>query len=1034
MLANFEAEVADVLVRDPVRTERIQAIIDRIAMLLPSQGPITAFVFLNPLQALEEMPFDQGVLKGARLFDCDPYFKEEQFRKLIAHGRIREQDLDAVLQDDLGERATESIALMATRFEIHKALLLHPVRSGAQQELHWFIAETDALRKMRPEVPVHVRDPFVERTRRWVMRDLTDAKQSTETSSVSPGRSRPIIQELMDSFQFASIESWNKSTWEAFSLQALWRVCNNGVRRADLPESKPIGTKCHRDLLLDVVEEDCDRPVNELLIRFCAAFTDQGFADWALPNRDAGLYRCFLELHSHASGPVDRWRLGLRQEMLRLQKLQLRPIESILESLELLGIPEPEWERCVTKNLLALKGWAGLIYQMDVRSDRVPFPVPPGSLIEYLALRLILVRLSIQHLARRHCNYRGPLRELRRELQAQNMVQPPESHDSQTFLLFQVAQVLGWDPGRLQQLSDGEWNELLTAIVSFGGLERRRLLHLAYERRFRMRALDAIRVHTATPPTKIESPRFQAVFCIDTREESFRRHLEEVCPSAETFGAAGFFVVPMYYSGASDAHFSTLCPVVIRPQHWVVEEVVVPLEEEDRRRAMTRKTIGKASHGVHKGSRSAALGAMLTASFGVLASIPLVVRVLFPRMAAKIKRTANRFVEPPLVTRLHLERLTDKPGPDGDAIGFSVDEMANTCERMLRDIHLTSNFSRLVMFIGHGSFCLNNPHKSAYDCGACSGGAGGPNARALAAFLNDPRIRTILADRGIAIPSETFFLGGLHNTCDDSVKFFDLDLLPNRLRTDYLFARARLFETCKRNAHERCRRFQSAPLTLTLEQAHQHVEGRSEDLAQVRPEFGNATNAMCFVGRRARLRGLYLDRRCFMHSYDASTDDTEVTILGRILGAVVPVCEGINLQYFFSTVDSPGWGCGTKLPHNVTSLLGVMDGYVSDLRPGLPYQGVEIHEPLRLLFVIESTPEAMFKIMNRNAWVKNILWNGWAQLSLLDPNSNRILLFRNGEFHEYIPETTELPSASSSIDWYRGWRDHLGFAQIKETA
>lgn len=189
---------------------------------------------------------------------------------------------------------------------------------------------------------------------------------------------------------------------------------------------------------------------------------------------------------------------------------------------------------------------------------------------------------------------------------------------------------------------------------------------------------------------------------------------------------------------------------------------------------------------------------------------------------------------------------------------------------------------------------------------------------------------------------------------------------------------------------------------------------------------------MCFVGRRSRLRGLYLDRRCFMHSYDASTDDDESNILGRILGAVVPVCEGINLQYYFSTVDSPGWGCGTKLPHNVTSLLGVMDGYASDLRPGLPYQGVEIHEPLRLLFVIESTPEAIFKIMNRNSWVRNILWNGWAQLSLLDPHSNRIQVFRNGQFHDYQASSHELPSASSSIDWYRGWRDHLGFARIGE--
>jgi uncharacterized protein YbcC (UPF0753/DUF2309 family) len=131
-----------------------------------------------------------------------------------------------------------------------------------------------------------------------------------------------------------------------------------------------------------------------------------------------------------------------------------------------------------------------------------------------------------------------------------------------------------------------------------------------------------------------------------------------------------------------------------------------------------------------------------------------------------------------------------------------------------------------------------------------------------------------------------------------------------------------------------------------------HVQERAEDLAQTRPEYGNCTNEMCFVGRRSRIRGLYLDRRSFLMSYDKSQDTDKNMILARILGAVIPVCEGINMLYTLSAIDSSGWGSGTKLPHNVTSLLGVMDGAASDLRTGLPWQGVDIHEPVRILFIV----------------------------------------------------------------------------------
>ncbi|QDU25271.1 hypothetical protein ETAA8_03350 [Anatilimnocola aggregata] len=1015
----------------PADLELLKQRIVLIGDLLPTQGPITAFVFLNTLQALEDLPFEQGVKEGARLFHCQPYLSEEKYRERLTQGRIRLIDLQYIVREDLADRADEIVFGDTTRFDLRLAMLQHPLRTGPAEELRWFIAETDALQHLRPEASSGIREKFLRESKHWIMRDARTAGDSENYQpDESDQRTQSLLADLLKRYGQSSMEHWNDRTWEACSLQALWRVCRAGVQGLPAPIREELPTLRHRDLLLAATGEDSDALVHEVLIRFCAAFADQGFADWLLPDRELGIFRAFSNLYCQSAGPPDRWLAALPAELKRIEQAGLSPLESIRESLTLLGVSAEDEREYLTASILALQGWAGLIWQMEVRSDRVAVPAPVGSLVEFVAVRLILERIALAHVARTALRCECGFQELPAKLQSLHK-RAVDNVEQRAFLAFQLAQVLGWNTYQLLNLSKDQWGKLIAEIESFYSFERRRIFHLAFERQYRIQALDAISAHAAKPARRVDKPRFQAVFCIDAREESFRRHLEEFAPEVETFSVAGFFGVAMYYRGVADAHYATLCPIVVRPKHWVIEEVVLPFEETNRRRAQTRRAIGATSLGMHRGSRNLASGALLTASLGVLASIPLVARVLFPRWTALVSRTANSLVAPPQITRLRLERQTPEPGMEDAQIGFSVDEMANIGERMLRDMGLIENFARLVMFLGHGSHCLNNPHKSAYDCGACSGSPGGPNARALASFLNDPRVRDILKSRGLTIPRETVFVGGLHNTAADTITCSDLDLLPKTHHRDFEQAMETLRSVCQRNAHERCRRFYSAPLDITPLEAREHAEGRSEDLAQTRPEFGNASNAMCFVGRRSRVRGLYMDRRSFMHSYDITVDDANSTILGRILAPVVPVCQGINLMYFFSAVDSTGWGAGTKLPHNITALLGVMDGYSSDLRPGLPHQGVEIHEPLRLLFVIESTPERMLAIMARDQTVGRILRNGWAQLAVLDPDSNDLQVYRHGIFEPYTPEVRGLPQATSSVDWYRGWREHLGFASIR---
>jgi uncharacterized protein YbcC (UPF0753/DUF2309 family) len=999
---------------------RLRAAIDHAAHLLPAQGPITVFIHHNTLHAFENMPFEQAVVRGAVEFGCQPYLSTERYREAMARGRIRIDDLRNVLLDDLGWSAEDPVIHYVSRLQLRLAMLEFPMRTGSAAELQWFLADTDALRRIRPEASAASRVRLISETRRWVMRDLR--------SGNGRGNGPAWLPELFARFRVAEIESWNDSTWEAFCQEALWNVCRDGVRglapavASQRPQPRP------RDRFLAATGVDLDPAVNDILIRFTAAFLDQGVSHWPLPERERGFFQSFCTLYRGRVGPPDPLLAGLNRELARVQDCGLPPLELLRKSIQLLGIPDDELEEFIAQTLLALRGWGGMILQVEGRADRVALSAPAGSLLEFLAVRLIVERCVLTNAARDVLGFAGSLAELQCDLRA-SMKPAPPSIEERAFPVFQLAQVLAWTPDELYHLAPADWERLVGEIEAFGNFERRRVFQLAYERRFYSQTLDALALHERRQP---QSPRFQAVTCLDEREESFRRHLEEVAPDCETFGAAGFFAVPMYYRGAADATFVPLCPIVITPRHWVTEDVDETHGETHRRLRRADRAVGTVAHKAHVGTRTFALGALLTATLGVLASIPLVARILFPRLTARLRQQLGRLVRAQPKTTLKLDRTSPVAGPQSDQVGFTLEEKAAMAERLLRDIGLINRFARLVLVIGHGSSSLNNPHKSAYDCGACGGSPGAANARASARILNDLDVRARLAANGIVIPPTTWFIGGVHNTCNDSVSLADLDLVPASHESDVQAVLRDLEETSDRNAHERCRRFMSAPLTLSPQEARQHVEGRSEDLAQSRPELGHATNAICVVGRRERTRGLFLDRRAFLASYDPTQDTADAAILTRTMAAVFPVCGGINLEYYFSHIDPAGYGCGTKLPHNITALLGVMDGAMSDLRTGLPWQMTEIHEPVRLLIVCETTAEIALKMLERNPPMMQMAANGWVNLAVLDPVTRKIKVFRDGAFHGYLPTATELPRTRSSIDWYRGWRDHLEFAELVE--
>ena len=172
----------------------------------------------------------------------------------------------------------------------------------------------------------------------------------------------------------------------------------------------------------------------------------------------------------------------------------------------------------------------------------------------------------------------------------------------------------------------------------------------------------------------------------------------------------------------------------------------------------------------------------------------------------------------------------------------------------------------------------------------------------------------------------------------------------------------------------------------------------------------------------------------FLISYDPS-QDPEGDVLEVILLAAGPVGAGINLEYYFSTVNNEGYGCGSKVTHNVTGLFGVMEGAGSDLRTGLPKQMIEVHEAMRLQVIVEAKMEVLTHIYQRQPPLQELIGNNWLLLSAKDPDSDSIHVFTPGKgFEAWRGNVTALPVVARSPDWYHGHTLPLAPALIETVA
>ncbi|NOT12446.1 MAG: DUF2309 domain-containing protein [Methylococcaceae bacterium] len=1079
--------------------DHIVAALHELDHVLPGQAPLHDFVHHNTLHGFQHLPFEEALDKFAALTGIFGYQPEENSRSFYWQGRINDDDLSAALAGNPGLQTEQIVCVLKdrpiTRMDIYRMALLYDLSEITPGQFNWQIDELNALNTVQNDVPKPVRNQFLASqlpendaiqalwNRILVLLDLHQINLHPET--------------LLD-LSMEQAEDWLAHALPNNDME-LRRLFGASVRQHNLQQARldldeqinQLGDNLTlRSFIAGLSGIDVLDAVRPQLIRQCSSALDEAVAAWQTPGRSQlGFYASWRVTMIYDANPFLH---ELPDWLQIITELPSDPIDTIILQLSQLEIPENKWPGYLRRLALELPGWSGLINWREQHPKYQASNDAAPKLADYLAIRLTLDRLWLNQVCRDiwkieatphalHAYFRKNLPEfiVRRSLYQRNLpeylTELAESLSAQTstdrhnrqawqeladliwtwqlspmtdnneglsifnagWRLFRLFQHLGLSAEYLQQSSRDDLVKILDILNTFNETERGKVWLNAYELHYRDAFFHALSANSNKGrwARREKRPSSQIIFCMDDREESFRRHLEELNPTIETLGAAGFFGVAMNYQGLDDPHSTPLCPVVVTPAHTIHEAPQMGSETTLSRHKLGRSVLMQGANRVYHGLRRNLLSSyLINHLLAPFALTGLVSKSLFPLTHQRLMSHLSDLISPCVKTQLQFTSTDHSrtATPDLPKQGFTDSEQVDRVAGFLRNIGLTDGFAPLVVLMGHGSISQNNPHLAAYDCGACSGRHGGPNARIFAAMANRPEIRSLLTARGISIPPDTWFIGSEHNTCNENIIWYDLDALPASHQAGFNILLNELAHVRKMSAHERCRRLASAPVNPSPELALAHIEERAADFSQARPELGHATNASAIVGRRSLSQGIFFDRRVFLISYDPA-QDTEGTILESILLAVGPVGAGINLEYYFSTVNNERFGCGSKVTHNITGFFGVMEGSSSDLRTGLPRQMVEIHEAMRLQILVEAKTSTLENIYQRQESLRELIAGGWILLSTKDPDTGKIYSFERGTgFVLWHAKDNDLASFANSADCYRGQSLPVPPALIKQ--
>jgi len=1027
--------------------------------VLPIQAPLSDFVHFNPLMNYESIHFAEAQRKVYQQTGALCYLSAEEYRENFRQGRITREDLCTVLNnndDFVSDEIFFSIGKrLFTNQDIYLTALTQNIKDISYHKLLWNIEADNALQKFQSDVPEETIQKLLLSAQK--NKDQQSEKQILSalwTCCLAHFNVEGEPKHLHEFIDLSLLQIWQRIEekiqidGETVTTKKLIFKKSNKIKRKLFSQLGK--TMTLRGLLKHLTDTDILEQIQPTLIRQLSAWLDLGVST----QKDAckqGFYAYWKET---ALKDINPYLDGLLTWYDYVASLPDDPLETIETELMRIGIPQKNWNNYLKCLALEMPGWSGM-FNWREKNKHYNGITTPVKMADYLAVRLTLEHLFCRHLSREHWQIDATLPDLRGyflhntdeffvrhhtyneelpeylqsisdQLLASNKggISKSKWHElshlmltwlliseyiidtkayTNAWRLFHSAQHLGLCASDIASLEKSQVEKLLAVLHELDDPNTSGYLWLqAYEHNYNNAVLNAlIENHDqgSWPDRDNKRPRAQLIFCMDDREESIRRHIEEVAPDVETIGAAGVFGLPNNWKTISAKKPIKLAQPIVTAVHQFNEVADKTVDKNTLRKYQDRQSSldnikSLKSHGMRQSLFNTALFLPVAASFGLF---ELFGRSFFPARYQHIHHAIAKTIYRPLKTRVDstATKVLATPTLEKNQIGLSEEEKVEKVAAYLKLTGFTKGFAPLVVLMAHSANHTNNPHILAYGCGACSGRFGAPNARAFVDIANTPEIRQQLAEKhDIKLPDDCWFVAGEHETTGDYIEYFDTDLIPETHIEAFQQLQKDIAKANQYHAQERCRKFASAPKT-SAEKSHLHVQGRAAAPSQIRAELGHQGCAVAFIGRRSMNQGVFWDRRPFLVSYDPFNDPDGKMLEAQLMGNGI-VGVGIAFDYYYSRIQNGYLGSGNKATHNIAGLFGVMDGSSSDLQTGLATQMTELHEPMRLLVVLEAELKTVESIYHRQPEIRNLVDNEWLNLAVKNPQTAEIHQFKVG--------------------------------------